>query len=285
MKIKDALFKAYNLLKEKNNEFYMEDSQILLCHVLKRDKLFILTNMNYEIDNRAVDKYFEFIDMRKKKMPIAYITQKCEFMGLDFCIKNGVLIPRPDTEILVEEVIKHIKDKNYKTVCDVCTGSGVIGLSIAKYVHEVTVLCTDISPAAVEVASLNCNSLKLHGRVRIEKGDLIKNSIDRGEKFDVVVSNPPYIRKNEIPKLMKDVKDYEPELALSGGKDGLEFYRKITSMGKKILNTNGLIAYEIGSDEANDVKNILEEEGFVCVETIKDLARMDRVVLAVRGGL
>ncbi|PJI09138.1 MULTISPECIES: peptide chain release factor N(5)-glutamine methyltransferase [Clostridium] len=285
MKIKEALFKAYNLLKEKNNEFYREDSQILLCHVIKRDKLFILTNRDYEIDDKLVDKYFECVDMRKKKMPIAYITQKCEFMGLNFTIKSGVLIPRSDTEILVEEVIKRIKNKNYKTVCDVCTGSGAIGLSIAEYVHEVTVLCTDISPKAVEVASLNCSSLKLQDRVRIEKGNLIRNSIERGEKFDVVVSNPPYIRENEIPELMKDVKDYEPKLALSGGEDGLEFYRKITSMSKKILNDNGLIAYEIGSDEANDVESILKEEGFVHVETIKDLARMDRVVLAVRGGL
>ncbi|AAK80828.1 release factor glutamine methyltransferase [Clostridium acetobutylicum] len=285
MKIKDALIKAYSVLKETNDEFYMEDSQILLSYVLKKDRIFLITNREYEIEENSLKQYFDYINMRKKKMPIRYITEKCEFMGLDFHVEKGVLIPRPDTEILVEAVLEYIELNNYKKVCDVCTGSGAIGLSIAKYAKDVEVLCSDISPDAIRVSKINRQGLNLEDRVKIENGDLLEKPIERGEKFDIVVSNPPYIREDEIPKLMDDVKDYEPIIALVGGEDGLDFYRRITSMSKKVLKPGGLIAYEIGSDEANEVSNILENEGFVSIETRKDFARMDRVVLAVRGGL
>ncbi|MCR3758368.1 peptide chain release factor N(5)-glutamine methyltransferase [Clostridium felsineum] len=285
MKIKEALVKAYSILKESNKEFYMEDSQILLTHVIKKDKLFIITNRDFEIDEDKAEEYFRYIDMRRKKMPLRYITKQCEFMGLDFHIEEGVLIPRPDTEILVEEVLKYIEYNNYKKVCDVCSGSGAIGLSIAKYANNVEVLCTDISKDAIRVSEINRKSLELEDRVKIEEGDLLRKVIERGEKFDVIVSNPPYIREDEIPTLMEDVKEYEPKIALSGGEDGLEFYRKITSMSKEILKPGGLIAYEIGSDEADEVFQILKNEGFISVEKRKDLAKMDRVVLAVRGGL
>ncbi|MCD2346979.1 peptide chain release factor N(5)-glutamine methyltransferase [Clostridium guangxiense] len=277
MTIKDILFKAYNELKKVDGEFYISDSQILLQHVLKKDRLFILTNMDYEVDDTKCKEYFSYIRLRKNKMPVKYITKQCEFMGLDFFVKEGVLIPRPDTEILVEEVMKNVEDKKYTTVCDVCTGSGAIGLSIAHYEKNVNVFCIDISDEAIEVSNKNCEKFGLHN-VKIEKGNLLKKQVDENIKFDVIVSNPPYIPLDEINNLMEDVRNFEPHIALSGGQDGLEFYRKITKQSVETLNSGGLLAYEIGSDQWEDVKRIMQENGFVNVQLTKDLAGNDRVV-------
>lgn len=241
MTIKDILFKAYSKLKMVDGEFYISDSQILLQYVLKKDRLFILTNMDYEVEDCKCKEYFNYIELRKNKMPVKYITQQCEFMGLDFFIKEGVLIPRPDTEILVEEVIKNIEEKNYTSICDVCTGSGAIGLSIAYYKKNTSVLCIDISDAAIDVSNKNCDKFNLNN-VKIEKGDLLKKQVDENMKFDAIVSNPPYIPIDEIDGLMEDVKNFEPHIALAGGKDGLEFYKKITEQSVEILNEGGLLA-------------------------------------------
>lgn len=281
MTVKDILYKAYSELKEVDGEFYISDSQILLQYVLKKDRLFILTNMDYEVDDNKCKEYFKYIKLRRNKMPVKYITKECEFMGLNFFIKEGVLIPRPDTEILVEEVMKIIENKKYATLCDVCTGSGAIGLSIAYYEKNINTLCVDISDDAIYVCNKNCEKLKLNN-VTIEKGDLLGKQVQQNIKFDVIVSNPPYITKCEMNTLMEDVKNYEPHIALSGGEDGLEFYRKITEQSSKILNAGGLLAYEIGSEQWESVKYIMEKGGFVNVNLTKDLAGNDRVVTGFR---
>lgn len=280
MTIKDILFKAYNILKGTSNEFYVSDSQILLQYVLKRDRLFILTNMEYNIGEKECKEYLKYIELRKNKMPIKYITKHSEFMGLDFYVDDGVLIPRSDTEILVEEVIKIIEKNKFNSVCDVCTGTGAIGLSIANYVKDIKLLCVDISDIAINVCSINKENLKLN-EVRIEKSDLLNEAILRNDKFDVIVSNPPYISGKEIENLMDDVKNFEPHIALYGGEDGLDFYRKITKQSLRVLNSNGLLAYEIGYDQGESVRNILLDNGFSNVEVIKDLGHNDRVVLGV----
>lgn len=282
MIIKDILFKAYNELKEVDNEFYMSDGQILLQHVLKKDRLFILTNMNYDVDDNKCKEYFKCIKLRKNKMPVRYITKECEFMGINFFVKEGVLIPRPDTEILVEKVMEIIENKKYTTICDVCTGSGAIGLSIAYYEKNINVLCIDISDDAFYVCNKNCKKLKLNN-VIIEKGDLLRNQVNENIKFDVIVSNPPYISKDEMSTLMEDVKNFEPHIALLGGEDGLEFYRKITEQSLKILNNGGLLAYEIGSGQWESVRDIMNNNGFININLTKDLAGNDRVVTGFKN--
>lgn len=277
MIVKDVLFKAYSELKQSDGEFYMVDSQILLQYVLKKDRLFILTNMDYEIDDYKCKEYFKYIELRKNKMPVKYITKECEFMGLNFFVKEGVLIPRPDTEILVEETMKIIENKNYTTVCDVCTGTGAIGLSIAHYEKNVKVLCIDISDDAIYVSNKNRERLKLDN-VTIEKGDLLKKQVKQNFKFDVIVSNPPYITQDEMGDLMEDVKNFEPHLALFGGQDGLEFYREITKESFQILNDGGLLAYEIGNKQWESVRDIMKNAGFINIKLTKDLAGNDRIV-------
>lgn len=277
MIVKDVLFRAYGELKKSDGEFYISDSQILLQYVLKKDRLFILTNMDYEVDDDECKEYFKYIELRKNKMPVKYITKECEFMGLNFFVKEGVLIPRPDTEILVEETMKIIESKNYATVCDVCTGTGAIGLSIAHYEENVKVLCIDISDDAIYACSKNCEKLKLTN-VTIEKGDLLKEKVKQNLKFDVIVSNPPYVTQDEMGGLMEDVKNFEPHLALFGGEDGLEFYREITKESFEILNNGGLLAYEIGNRQWESVRDIMESNGFININLTKDLAGNDRVV-------
>ena len=279
MNIGEVLKYAYDILKKENIDTYMLDAQLLLQKVLKKDKLFIILNRNETLSKDEEEEFLKLINLRKDKMPVKYILGECEFMGLNFYVKEGVLIPRADTEILVEEVIKEIKENNYNRICDVCCGSGAIGVSIGKYIENSAVDCYDISDIAIEVTGKNIEGFSLKDRVTVEKSDLLTVAIKQNKKFDVIVSNPPYIKEEVIPTLMEDVKDYEPYIALCGGIDGLDFYRKITNQSLEILENNGLLAFEIGYDQGEAVKELLIENGFTDVRVINDLAGLNRVVI------
>lgn len=273
------MIKGYNILKCENIETYMLDAQLLLQKVLKKDKLFIMLNRELETDEENTKEYFRLIELRKNKMPIKYILEECEFMGINFNVREGVLIPRGDTEILVEEALDRIKQNNYIDICDVCCGSGAIGISVGKILENTKIYCYDISDTACEVTLENINKFNLENRIRVFKSDLLEEAIENGIRFDVVLSNPPYIRKDVIPTLMEDVKNYEPYIALCGGDDGLEFYKKITKQSLMVLKQGGMIGFEIGHDQKEDVHNILFENGFEEIRCIKDLAGLDRVVI------
>ncbi|WP_373897934.1 peptide chain release factor N(5)-glutamine methyltransferase [Haloimpatiens sp. FM7315] len=279
MKISELLNRGYSILKEVHIDSYIIDTQLLLCKALDKDKLYLIMNREVEVCKEAEMDFFRYLDIRKKKMPIKYILESCEFMGIDFYVREGVLIPRPDTEILVEESLRLIKENNYKSICDVCCGSGVIGLSIAKIIKNVTVLSSDISSIAKEVTEKNIEKLGVESRVKFFMGDLLEMHIKNNKKFDMVISNPPYIEKNVIETLMEDVKNYEPYIALCGGEDGLDFYKKITEQSQKVLNKNGFIAFEIGYNQKRQVEKILKDNGFTCIRCIKDLAGLDRALI------
>lgn len=282
MKIKEMLSEANKLLKNSGIDSYILDSQLILSFVLNMDKLSIFMNKEKEIDEDKCKYFFQLISMRVKKMPVKYITKQSEFMGIDFYIEPGVLIPRPDTEILVETVLNDIREKNYRTLCDVCCGSGVIGLSIAKLADSIDVDCSDISDTAYKVTSINAEKLKLEKKVKVYKSNLMEFAFDKNKKYDVIVSNPPYIKSSVIPTLMEDVKDYEPYIALCGGTDGLDFYRKITEQGKVLLNPGGLLAFEIGYDQNEQVENIMKSNGFHHIVILKDLGDNYRVVKGIK---
>lgn len=279
MNVGEVLLKSYGILKKVGIESYLLDSQLLLSKVLNVDKLFIMLNRGFDVNPEQEEEFSKLIQLRERKMPIKYILGECEFMGMNLIVKPGVLIPRPDTEILVEEVIKHINEKDYTKVCDVCTGSGAIGIAIAEFIKGTKVTLYDISEDAIAVAKLNIERFDLASRVNVESSDLLNSAIQQNKKFQVVVSNPPYIRESVIPTLMDDVKNYEPYIALSGGSDGLEFYRRITSESLLVLEKGGLLAFEIGYDQREEVQDILLKSGFNRIECISDLSGNDRVII------
>lgn len=277
------LASGYDKLKNAGIESYQIDSQILLSKAMNKDRIFILTNREMPVDEGAAEEYMKLIDLREKKMPVKYILGECEFMGHMFKVREGVLIPRPDTEMLVENVIAHVRERSYKRICDVCTGSGIIGITVAKECEGTQVLCLDISEAALETAKENAEGLGVSDRVEVAYSDLLNYPLERKLQFDVIVSNPPYIRTEDIGGLMEDVRDFEPFEALCGGDDGLEFYRKITGQSLMLLAEGGMLAFEIGYDQRVDVTGIMAENGFRNITSAKDLSGNDRVVLGFRN--
>lgn len=255
------------------------DAQLILGKVLKKDRVYLLTYFDEIVPKEKEEEYLSLIQIRKKKMPVKYILGECEFMGLDFIVREGVLIPRNDTEILVEEVLKLINDEDKVNVCDLCCGSGVIGLSLAHYKKNINVDLIDYYEIPEKVTNENINKHNLSDRVKFVKSDLLKYILINKKKYDIIVSNPPYINSKEIKNLMEDVKDYEPVIALDGGKDGLKFYRRIVEESRNALVQGGVLAFEIGCDQGEAVKTLMEINGFGNVVIHKDLAGLDRVVI------
>ncbi|WP_302579772.1 peptide chain release factor N(5)-glutamine methyltransferase [Clostridium saudiense] len=278
-KIGELLIDGNKILKEANIDTYILDTQLLLGKVLGKDKLHLITNKEEEVSKFKEREFYSLIEKRKNKMPISYILKTTEFMGLDLHVEEGVLIPRGDTEILVEETLKFMdEDKEYE-VCDLCCGSGAIGISIAHFRENTKVDLIDYYDVPEKVTKRNIVKQKLSNRAKFIKSDLLNEVINQQKKYDILVSNPPYIKEEVIDTLMEDVKDYEPHTALSGGNDGLDFYRRIVDDSDKILKENGIIAFEIGHDQGEEVSNLMIEKGYKNVRVVKDLAGLDRVVI------
>lgn len=269
----------YGTIELKESDTPRLDAELILSKVLEKDKLYLLMNKQETVSEIYVKEYYSLINLRKKKMPVKYILGKCEFYGIDLYIEQGVLIPRGDTEILVEEVLKLIDTKKEIHLCDLCSGSGAIGIAIAKNSNNVFVDEIDYYDKPEKITKINIQKNNLSDKVKFIKSDLLNEVIDK-TTYDIIVSNPPYIKKQDIDELMSDVKDYEPITALDGGNDGLYFYKKIISQSKKVLKSNGILAFEIGYDQANDIRKILEINGYKNIKVVKDLAGLDRVVIA-----
>lgn len=275
MTIKQAL----NLARQNLDSI---DAKVLLKFILKKDNTYIIANANKEMSRDEENELQESIKKIKDGFPLQYITHNQEFMGINFEVNQNVLIPQPDTEILVENTIGLVlgnkslenQEDSKKTmqILDLCTGSGAIAISLKKYLPDVKIFASDISEKALEVARKNAKN----NNVEIEfiKSDMFENI---HEKFDIIVSNPPYIKSEEIEKLSKEVQN-EPKLALDGGKDGLKFYKIISKEIKNYLKENGTLLMEIGYDEANEVMKLFENS--TC---IKDYANNDRVIVWNRG--
>ena len=278
-KIGELLQEGSSILKEAAVDTYMLDSQLLLGKVINKDKLYLITNRDKEISKKNEKEYFELIEKRKNKMPIKYILKSAEFMGLDFNVEEGVLIPRPDTEILVEETLKYIPQDESMNVCDLCCGSGAIGIALASFRKNINIDLIDYYDTPMKVTESNIVKHNLKDRAKFVKSDLLKVVINQNKKYKILVSNPPYIKDEVIPTLMDDVKDYEPHTALSGGEDGLIFYRRIVEESSKVLEDDGILAFEIGHDQGEEVKKLMINNGYSDVRVVKDLAGLDRVVI------
>ena len=281
------MVKPFDLIKtakEKliDSETPQLDAEVILSHVLNKDRIYLFLNRNEEISAEHAAIFNGLIERRSKGEPVAYITGSKEFMGLDFNVKPGVLIPRGDTEILVEEVMKRIKKEmnNNLVIVDIGCGSGAISVSLAKYIENAMVYAIDLMDVPIETTRSNAKRNNVENRVMAIKSDLMSGFDHKVVgNIDVIVSNPPYIQQDEYEQLMVDVKEFEPKSALTDEGDGLEFYRRITTEATVYLKQNGLLAYEIGYNQAESVSKIMHENGFYNVECIKDLGNKDRVVV------
>lgn len=279
MKIKELLKVSVEELKKFEIDDANLKAKILLSEVLGKGKEYLLIHDTDELSSEIVDVYNKMIERVKNGEPIQYILNKQEFMGLDFYVDKNVLIPQPDTENLVEEVIAISEDikktKNEIRILDMCTGSGAIAVSLAKYVEKTLIYASDISENALKIAEEN--AIRNSVNVVFLKSDVFKNIL-LDFKFDIIVSNPPYIETKVIPELSKEVR-LEPELALDGGEDGLKFYREIIKNAKDYLTEDGYLAFEIGYDQRESVMTLLRENGYKNVYFKKDLSGNDRVVV------
>ena len=252
------------------------DARLLLEAVCGTDRNDLLVHGEQPVAPEAEEKYLNWIRQRAEHIPLQQLTGEQGFMGLTFSVNEHVLIPRQDTEILVEEVLKELHDG--MRVLDMCTGSGCILLSLLHYSNDCEGLGVDLSAEALEVAGRNV--LKVLTPEKAEHAHFLQSDLfEKVEgKFEIIVSNPPYIASAEVEKLMPEVRDFEPENALDGGADGLDFYRKIVGQVKDYLNPGGYVYMEIGYDQGEAVSELMRNAGFTEVEVIKDLARNDRVV-------
>ena len=275
MTIKQAITKGMIMLKSNNVESPKLKARLLLQYILDKPRQYIIVYDNKEIDKQQQWQYFVNIEKLTKGVPLQHITHRQEFMKMDFFVDENVLIPRPDTEILVEEVIKIAQKYNSPRILDLCTGSGAIAISLKKFVPNADITAVDISEKALEIAQRNAK--KLETKINFLKSDLF-DRLDN-KKFDIIVSNPPYIRKDEIKKLSEEVQK-EPKIALDGGEDGLDFYRIITEQAINYLKTGSFLCFEIGYNQKNDVIKIIEDEqNYKNTYCKKDLYGNDRIII------
>ena len=279
MNIEKVLNQGINILKASNISNPYLDSEILLSESINRDKKHIILNLKEILNSEQINNFNNFIERRKNGEPIAYLINKKEFWKDEFYVNKDVLIPRPDTELIVEQVLKTYSKKSQLQVLDIGTGSGCILLSIIKERHNFYGTGIDISKKSINISKINAKQLNLTNRVKF-----IHSSVDNFNigKYDIIVSNPPYIELLNLRYLEKDVVNFEPKLALSGGFDGFSKIRKVIIKASTLIKKKGKFILEIGFNQKNKVKKLLKEEGFYINKTIKDYGNNDRCVISTK---
>ena len=282
MNYKETYLWGRNELEKAGIGEFELDARLLLEHICHTNRNTLLVHGNREVNGEEEKEYKEAISLRKSRIPLQHITGVQEFMGLEFKVNKHVLCPRQDTECLVEEVMRYLHDG--QRILDMCTGSGCILLSLLHYSNHCSGIGVDISKEALAVAAENVSYIAGLNRPNPWDEDTVKlicSDLFSGvpkEKFDIIVSNPPYIASSVIPTLMEEVRDHEPISALDGMEDGLFFYRKIVAESREYLAKEGMLFFEIGHDQGQAVSDMMKEAGFADVTVVKDFAGLDRVV-------
>ena len=279
MNIENILNEGINVLQKNKIANPQLDSEILLSNSIKRDKKHIILNPKEILDSEQLGKFKSLIERRKKGEPIAYLINKKEFWKDEFFVNKDVLIPRPDSELIIEQVLKIYSKDAQLQVLDIGTGSGCILLSILKERSNFYGTGIDISKKSINVSKYNAKQLNLTNRVKF-----FHSSVDNfnNDKYDIIVSNPPYIEQLSLKYLEKDVVNFEPKLALSGGFDGFSKIRKVINKASILIKKNGKFILEIGFNQKNKVIKILKEEGFYVNKAIKDYGDNDRCIISTK---
>ena len=277
MNFENALLMGSRILSKNNIGSSLLDSEILMSKAINKDREFIIYNLKKEIEKDKLEDFIKFIFQRSFGKPIAYITGIKDFWKFQFKITKDVLIPRPDTEIIIEEVLKITKYKRKLRILDIGVGSGCILLSILKERKNFNGVGIDLSKKCINISTLNAFNLNLSDRVKFFKSDI--DNFNNG-KYDLIVSNPPYINHIDLNNLDKSVREFEPDLALSGGLDGLSEIRKVINKSFELIKLNGKLVIEIGFDQKDKVKEILTKKGFYINKIVKDYANNYRCIVS-----
>ena len=278
MDIQSALKKGQSILIDNNIISAKLDSEILMSQAIRKNKKFIILNLHKEIKKRDLDYFDNLIQERAKSKPIAQIIKKKDFWKYEFIVNNNVLIPRPDTEILIEQALKLVKNKNRLQILDIGIGSGCILMSILKEKKNFIGTGIDISNKSLQISKVNGQKLRINNRLRLFKSNI--DNFNTG-KYDLIVSNPPYIKKSNLKCLEKDI-GFEPKQALDGGLDGLSEIRKVINKSSELIKRSGHFIIEIGFDQKNKVKKILSDKGFYIKRSVKDLSNHDRCIVSIK---
>ena len=279
MNIHSAVIEGTNILKDKSILSAQLDSEILMAKALDKNREYIILNYDKVIDIENLKYFKELVNERAAKKPIAYLLNKKFFWKSEFYVNKNTLIPRPDTEIIIEQILKVTKNKNYLKILDIGVGSGCILLTILKERKNFCGIGIDISKNSLEISKINAKKLFVDDRVKFYKSDVDK--FTQG-KYDLIVSNPPYIKRSYLKYLESDVLKFEPNLALDGGLDGLSVIRKVIKKSSELLKKNGKFILEIGFDQKSKVIKLLNNKGFYINSTVKDLAKNDRCIVSTK---
>ena len=279
MNINLAINLGSKILRDKFIPNSQLDSEILMAKIINKDRNYILLNSEYPINKDDLNNFYKLIKKRSKGKPVAYLTKKKFFWNSEFFIMDEVLIPRPDTELIVENVLKLTKQKNKMNVLEIGIGSGCILLSILKERENFYGTGVDISKKCINISKINANNLKVSSRLKLYQTNVDKFNLG---KYDLIVSNPPYIKRCKLKYLERDVVKFEPILALDGGLDGLSEIRKVIKKSSELIKKNGKFILEIGFDQKNKVIKLLIKEGFYINCTKKDLANNDRCIISTK---
>ena len=279
MKLVAAINNAYKELKKNNIKSALLDSELLISKAINKKREFVILNLEKDIDKKDYLYFKKLIFERSRGKPIAYLTGKKSFWKYQFYIDENVLIPRPDTEIIIEQVLKIYKNRNKINFLDIGVGSGCISLSILKERADFSASAIDISDSALKICNINAYKLGVKNRIKLFKSDI--DNFSKG-KYDLIISNPPYIKKLDLKYLDRDVVSYEPMLALDGGLDGISEIRKIINKSSELIKKSGKLILEIAFNQKKEVKQLLKNNGFYINSVIKDLGKNDRCIVSTK---
>ena len=279
MNIENALGNAYKILSNNNIRSSKLDSEILMAKAIQKDRKFVILNLKKEIEKKSFDYFKNLVHQRSSGKPIAYLLGKKNFWNFEFVINKDVLVPRPDTEILVEEVLRITKHRNNLKILDVGIGSGCILLSILNEKKDFYGIGVDVSKKCLDLSTVNAKKIGVINRVKFIKSDV--DNFNSG-KYDLIISNPPYIKSFDIKYLEKDIVNFEPKLALDGGLEGLSELSKVINKSSELIKLGGKLILEIGFDQKNKVKQLLKNKVFYINKILKDYANKDRCIISTK---
>ena len=279
MNISEAIKRGGNILKKNGIKTYKLDCEILISQVFKKNRIDMILNSSKKLSDKQIILFNDLIEQRSKKKPVAYLVGKKEFWKYEFEVTKDVLIPRPDTEILIEQSLKITNHKSRLKILDIGIGSGCILLTILKERKSYYGTGIDICKKTLDICRVNVKKLNLFNRIRLFKSD-VDNF--RFGKYDLIISNPPYIKKFDLKYLEKDIYDYEPKSALDGGLDGLLQIKKVIINSSKLIKKNGILILEIAFNQTDRVKKILKDNGYFIRDVVKDLAKNNRCIISIK---